>query len=68
MKDKSSDKSKNLLKLENLICKQHQRITNIRLNNIHQATTKLVKLNPEAIVVEDLDVKGMMKNKYLSER
>ena len=68
MKDKSSDKSKNLLKLENLICKQHQRITNIRLNNIHQATTKLVKLNPESIVVEDLDVKGMMKNKYLSEK
>ena len=67
MKTKSFDKSKNLLKLEALILKQHQRITNIRKNNIHQATTKLVKLNPKAIVVEDLNVKGMIKNKHLSE-
>ena len=65
-KTKSFYKSKNLLKLETLILKQHQRITNIRKNNIHQATTKLVKLNPKAIVVEDLNVSGMMKNKHLS--
>lgn len=68
MKTKSSDKSKNLLKLETLILKQYQRISNVRLNNIHQATTKLVKQNPKAIVVEDLNVKGMMKNKHLSEK
>ena len=68
MKTKSSDKSKNLLKLETLIHKQYQRISNVRLNNIHQATTKLVRLNPKAIVVEDLNVQGMMKNKYLSEK
>ena len=68
MKTKSSDKSKNLLKLETLILKQHQRISNVRLNNIHQVTTKLVKLNPKAIVVEDLNVQGMMKNKHLSEK
>lgn len=68
MKTKSFDKSKNLLKLETLIKKQHQRIANIRKNNIHQITTKLIKLKPEAIVVEDLNVKGMMKNKNLSEK
>ena len=68
MKTKSSNKSKNLLKLETLILKQHQRISNVRLNNIHQATTKLVKQNPKAIVVEDLNVQGMMKNKHLSEK
>ena len=68
MKTKSFDKSKNLLKLETLILKQHQRIANIRKNNIHQATTSLIKLNPSAIVVEDLNVKGMMKNKHLSEK
>lgn len=66
--NKSVQKSKNLLKLETLILKQHQRIANVRLNNIHQATTKLVKLNPKAIVVEDLNVKGMIKNKHLSEK
>lgn len=68
MKTKSFDKSKNLLKLETSILKQHQRITNVRKNNIHQSTTKLIKLNPSVIVVEDLNVKGMIKNKHLSEK
>ncbi|MDO4536038.1 MAG: RNA-guided endonuclease TnpB family protein, partial [Clostridium perfringens] len=66
--NKSYEKSKNLLKLETLILKQHQRISNVRLNNIHQATTKLIKLNPKAIVIEDLNVKSMMSNKHLSEK
>lgn len=66
MKTKSYEKSKNLLKLETLIKKQYQRITNIRKNNIHQITTKLIKLNPEAIIIEDLNIQGMMKNKYLA--
>ena len=66
MKAKSSIKSKNLQKLETLILKQHQKISNIRINNIHQATTKLIKLNPSAIIIEDLNIKGMMKNKHLS--
>ncbi len=66
--DKELEKSKNLLKLETLILKQHQRIANIRLNNIHQATAKIIKLNPKAIVVEDLNVKGMIKNRHLSEK
>ena len=68
MKPKSFDKSKNLLKLETLIKKQHQKISNIRKNNVHQITTKLINLNPSDIVVEDLNVKGMMKNKHLSEK
>ena len=66
MKAKSSIKSKNLQKLETLILKQHQKISNVRINNIHQATTKLIKLNPSAIIIEDLNIKGMMKNKHLS--
>lgn len=66
-KEKHS-KSKNLLKLEKQILKQYQRITNILNNNIHQMTSELIKLNPLAIVVEDLNVKWMLKNKYLSEK
>ena len=66
--NKTTEKSNNLLKFEKSILKQHQKISNIRLNNIHQATTKLIKLNPSHIVIEDLDVKGMMKNKNLSEK
>ena len=66
MKAKSSIKSKNLQKLETLILKQYQKISNVRINNIHQVTTKLIKLNPSAIIIEDLNIKGMMKNKHLS--
>ena len=66
MKTKSSIKSKNLQKLEALILKHYKKIRNVRINNIHQATIKLIKLNPSTIVIEDLNVKGMMKNKYLS--
>ena len=59
-------KSKNLLKLEKEIKKLHIKITNILTTNIHTFTTSLIKLNPKAIVIEDLNVKGMMKNKHLS--
>jgi len=59
-------KSKNLLKLEKEIKKLHIKIKNILTTNIHTFTTSLIKLNPEAIVIEDLNVKGMMKNKHLS--
>lgn len=59
-------KSKNLLKLEKDIKRLHIKIKNILDNNIHTFTKKLVDLNPKAIVIEDLNVKGMMKNKHLS--
>jgi len=59
-------KSKNLLKLEKEVNKIYQRITNVLTTNIHTFTTSLIKLNPEAIVIEDLNIKGMMKNKHLS--
>lgn len=41
-------------------------LINIRQNYLHQITTKMVKTKPSYIVLEDLNVKGMMKNKYLS--
>ena len=59
-------KSARLIKLETEIRKVHQRITNVLQNNIHQMTAQLVKLNPEAIVLEDLNVSGMLKNRHLS--
>jgi putative transposase len=61
-------KSKRLLKLEREINKLYIHITNILNNNIHNFTSKLIKLNPEAIVIEDLNVKSMMKNRHLSEK
>ena len=67
-KKKINSKSNRLKKLEKKILKQHQRITNLLDNNIHQFTSKIVNLNPSHIVLEDLNVTGMMKNKHLSEK
>ena len=61
-------KSKNLLELESQIRKVYRRINNKLTTNIHEFTSSLIKLNPKAIVIEDLNAKGMRKNKHLSEK
>ena len=58
--------TKNIIKLEKQIKLIHRRLTNIRENHIHQATNMIVKQYPYRIVMEDLNISGMMKNKYLS--
>ncbi len=45
----------------------HKKLTNIRNNHLHQTTAEIVKTKPSQIVMEDLNVKGMMKNKHLAE-
>ncbi len=45
----------------------HKRLTDIRTNYLHQTTAEIVKTKPFQIVMEDLNVKGMMKNKHLAE-
>jgi putative transposase len=62
------EKSKRLIKLEKQILKTHHRINNILKDNIHKITTAFVKVNPSAIVIEDLNIKGMFRNKYLAEK
>ena len=59
-------KTQNIIKLEKEIAILHRRLTNIRTNEIHQATNKLIKSIPKTIVIEDLNVKGMMKNRKLA--
>ena len=44
----------------------HRRLRNIRSNHIHQATAMLVKTKPIKIVIECLNVLGMLKNRNLS--
>lgn len=41
------------------------RLTNIRHNYLHQTTFEIVSRKPKFIVLEDLNVNGMMKNKHL---
>jgi len=40
-----------------------RKLTDIRNDHIHQATTKLVKAKPSRIVVEDLRIANLMKHK-----
>ncbi|ONI38293.1 transposase [Candidatus Epulonipiscium fishelsonii] len=59
-------KTSNIIKLEKQIRLLFRKLANIRLNHIHQETTKIVKIKPSKIVMETLNIKGMMKNKYLA--
>ena len=61
-------KTNNIIKLERQIKLFHRRLNNIRNNHIHQATSKIIKLNPYRVVMEGLNVSGMMKNKHLAEK
>ena len=60
-------KTNNIIKLEKQIQQVHRRLANIRHNYLHQTTTNIVKTKPYRVVIEDLNVKGMMKNKHLSD-
>ena len=59
-------KTSNIIKREKELLKLNHRLTNIRQNYLHQTTTEIVKTKPSYIVLEDLNVNGMMKNKHLS--
>lgn len=59
-------KTNNIIKLEKSIKLIHRKLSNIRNNHIHQATNKIIKLYPYRVVMEDLNISGMMKNKHLS--
>lgn len=59
-------KTSNIIKLEKQIRLLHRKLANIRSNHIHQATNKIVKAKPSRVVMETLNIKGMMKNKHLS--
>jgi len=61
-------KSKNLIKLESQIRGLYRRIDNKLTTNIHTITKQIINENPSSIVIEDLNVKGMRKNKHLSEK
>ena len=60
------NKTKNIIKLEKQIKLIHRSLRNIRINHIRQFVSKLVKKQPQFIAIEDLNVKGMMRNKHLA--
>ena len=60
------NKTKNILKLERQIKLIHRSLRNIRINHIRKFVSELVQKQPQYIAIEDLNVKGMMKNKHLA--
>lgn len=56
----------NIQKQIHIIQNLYIKLTNIRNNYIHQVTTEIVKTKPSKIVLEDLNIKGLIKNKHLA--
>ena len=65
-KGESYQKTRNIVKSEKQLLRVTHRLTNIRTNYIQQVTTEIVKREPSFIVMEDLNVSGMMKNRHLA--
>lgn len=59
-------KTCNIIKIEKQIRLLHRRLSNIRNNHLHQTTNAIVRTKPSKVVMEDLNVKGMMKNRNLA--
>ena len=48
------------------VSKIHKKIKNCRLDNLHKVTSSITKTKCRTIVLEDLNVKGMVKNHKLA--
>ena len=46
--------------------KLHQRLVNIRTDDINKTIFLIIKQEPSYITIEDLNIKGIMKNRHLS--
>ena len=57
---------KNLNKNQRLVNKLYERITRIRTDYNQKALQSVLKQKPSFITIEDLNIKGMLKNKHLS--
>ena len=44
----------------------YRKLQSIRINHLHQTTSYLVKQLPKGIVIENLNVRGLMKNRHLA--
>lgn len=65
-KGESYCKTRNIIKSEKKLLKVNKNLTNIRHSYLHQITSKIVNKKPMFIVLEDLAVMNMMKNRHLS--
>ena len=56
----------NIQKQKRKVQRLHHRIQNIRTDYMNKIIAEIVKTKPSYITIEDLNVKGMMKNRHLS--
>ena len=63
---KGASTKKNIQKQKAKVQKLHHRIDCIRTDYINQCIHEIVKTKPSYITIEDLNVKGMRKNRHLS--
>lgn len=62
----SATASANIAKKRLTVQKLHQRLAHIRENHENQVIHAIVKQKPRFITLEDLNVRGMMKNRHLA--
>lgn len=65
--NEDKETSKNAKNVLNQIRLIDRKLTNLRTNYRHQISNDIVKRNPSLVILENLNVKGMMKNKHLSD-
>lgn len=56
----------NIQKQQLKVQKLHLRIASIRKDHVNKSVSEIVKTKPSYVAIEDLNVKGMMKNRHLS--
>jgi putative transposase len=61
----AKQQSKSYLKQKMVVAKVHQRIRNQRADYLHQTSTQIIR-SFDTICLEDLNIKGMMKNEKLA--
>lgn len=59
-------KTNNIKRAEQQLSLIERRLKNIRENNLHRICNKVISYYPKRIMLEDLNVSGMMKNKHLA--
>lgn len=65
-KEKGGATRQNIHKQIVKVQKLHQRLNNKRTDYMNKTVSDIVKRKPSYVTIEDLNVKGMMKNKHLS--
>lgn len=63
---KGESTQKNFVKQKLKVQKFYQRLNSIRTDYLNKTINSIVKTKPSFIVIEDLNVSGMMKNRHLS--